>query len=183
MFYLVLLFYFFVCFYFGGRLIDFFLFRLGGLDLSLSVVFDYVSFGFFSCVSFISGLVFLYSVFYIEGTVDQRRFLWLVAGFVFSIMILVFSGNFLLTMVGWDGLGLTSFCLVIFYSNHSRLESGLVTVFSNRVGDVFFLVCFFFFYSSGSFFFDVGSLSRRILFFLFIFLGAITKRAQMPFSA
>jgi NADH-ubiquinone oxidoreductase chain 5 len=167
----------------GGFFFEVFLFRIGGVDFSISFLFDYVSLGFFSCVSFISGLVFLYSVFYIEGTVDFRRFFWLVFGFVLSIFFLVFSGNFFLVMVGWDGLGLISFCLVIFYSNHSRLESGLVTVFRNRVGDVFFLVCFFFFFLSGSFFFDSGSLFNKVGFFIFLFLGAITKRAQLPFSA
>ena len=60
--------------------------------------------------------------------------------------ILIFSGNFFMVMVGWDGLGLISFCLVIYYSNFGSLESGLITVFRNRVGDVFFfgLFCFFF---------------------------------------
>jgi len=182
-FYFFLVFFFVSCFFGGGYLLDFFLFSLGGLDFSFSFLFDYVSLGFFSCVSFISGLVFLYSVFYMEGTVDSRRFIWLVFGFVFSMFLLVFSGNFFLVMVGWDGLGLTSFCLVIFYSNHSSLESGLVTVFSNRVGDVFFLICFFFFFMGGSFFFDWGALLSRVGFFIFLFLGAITKRAQLPFSA
>jgi len=109
-------------------------------------VFDFLRLGFFSCVSFISGVVFLYSVFYISGTIDSRRFGYLVFLFVLSIIFLVFSGNFIVTIVGWDGLGLVSFCLVIFYSNSSRLESGLVTVFRNRVGDVFFLLSFLFFF-------------------------------------
>lgn len=181
--YFVLLFFFVFSFFGGGVLLDFYLFSYGGVDFRLSLIFDYVSFGFFSCVSFISGLVFLYSIFYIEGTVDFRRFFWLVFGFVLSMIALVFSGNFFFTMLGWDGLGLVSFCLVIFYSNHSSLESGLVTVFSNRVGDVFFLRCFFFFCLSGTFFFDSGSGGGGLLFFLFIFFGAITKRAQIPFSA
>jgi NADH-ubiquinone oxidoreductase chain 5 len=74
-----------------------------------------------------------------------------VFGFVLSMFFLVFSGNFFLTMVGWDGLGLISFCLVVFYSNHVRLDSGLITVFSNRFGDVFFLCSFFFFWGRGIF--------------------------------
>lgn len=167
----------------GGFLLDFFLFSMSGWDISLTLVLDYVSFGFFSCVSFISSIVFFYSIFYIAGTVDFRRFMWLVFGFVFSICLLVFSGNFFLTIVGWDGLGLVSFCLVIFYSNHRRLESGLVTVFSNRVGDVFFLFCFFFFFLMGRFSFDARRKDVLYLFFVFIFFGAITKRAQLPFSS
>jgi NADH-ubiquinone oxidoreductase chain 5 len=84
-----------------------------------------------------------------DGTVDMRRFLFLVFLFVISMFFLVFSGNFFVTMIGWDGLGLVSFCLVIFYGNSLSLESGLITVFRNRIGDVFFLVCFFLFCFGG----------------------------------
>lgn len=181
--YLSLLFMFCFSYLLGGLLLDFFLFSFRGFDVSLCIVFDYVSLGFFCCVSFICSVVFAYSLFYMEGTVDIRRFFWLVFGFVLSIFILVFSGNFFLTMVGWDGLGLVSFCLVIFYSNHSRLESGLVTVFRNRVGDVFFLLCFYFFFLLGKPSFDCVSNTPVFLFFVFLFLGAITKRAQLPFSS
>lgn len=118
-----------------------------------------------------------------HGTVDIRRFLWLVFLFVFSILLLVFSGNFFVTMVGWDGLGLVSFCLVIYYINSSSLESGLITVFRNRIGDVFFLASFFFFMRNGVFSWDLFSVEDSFLFLLFLFLGAITKRAQIPFSA
>jgi NADH-ubiquinone oxidoreductase chain 5 len=97
-----------------------------------------------------------------------------VFGFVMSIGLLVFSGNLLTLIVGWDGLGLISFCLVIFYSNYSSLESGLITIFSNRIGDVFFLGCFFFLFCD---------LRGSMVIYRFLFLGAITKRAQYPFSA
>ena len=52
-------------------------------------------------------------------------------------------------MVGWDGLGLVSFCLVIYYARSRSMESGLVTVFRNRFGDVFFLLSMFFFFVGG----------------------------------
>jgi NADH-ubiquinone oxidoreductase chain 5 len=132
-------------------------------------------------VSFISGVVFIYRAFYMEGTIDSRRFYWLVFLFVMSMFFLVFSGNFFITMVGWDGLGLVSFCLVIFYTNSSRLESGLITVFRNRVGDVFFLLAFYFFLGGGRLSWDV--FFKRDVFLLILFLGAITKSAQVPFSA
>lgn len=182
-FYFLFSFLFFYFYFFGSVFIDFYLFSFYGLDLSFCFLFDYVSLGFFSCVSFISGTVFLYRIFYIEGTEDIRRFGSLVFLFVLSIFFLVFSGNFFITIIGWDGLGLVSFCLVIFYSNSYRLESGLVTVFSNRVGDVFFIISFLFFYLSGNFFFDSFFFNSRFFFGLMVFFGAITKRAQAPFRA
>lgn len=78
-------------------------------------------------------------------------------------------------------MGLISFCLVVYYGRHTSLESGLITVFSNRLGDVFFLFCFFFFVVGGGFRLE-GALVG-FMFFLLVFLGSITKRAQVPFSA
>ena len=132
-------------YYLGGCLFEFFLFCHSGVDYSLSLIFDFLSTRFFSRVSIISFVVFLYRLFYMGGRADMRRFTFLVFLFVMSMFFLVFSGNFIITIVGWDGLGLVSFCLVIFYANSSSLESGLVTVFSNRLGDMFFLITFFFF--------------------------------------
>lgn len=67
-----------ICFFLVGGgavwLVDFFFFRLGGFDVSLGFLFDYVSVGFFCGVSFISGLVFFYSFFYMGGVRDLRRF-------------------------------------------------------------------------------------------------------------
>jgi NADH:ubiquinone oxidoreductase subunit 5 (subunit L)/multisubunit Na+/H+ antiporter MnhA subunit len=71
-----------------------------GVDVGFTFVFDFISLGFSGCVSFISGVVFIYRTFYMRGTVDLRRFYLLVFLFVLSIFILVFSGNFFMTMLG-----------------------------------------------------------------------------------
>lgn len=170
-------------FFRGGFYVRFIIFDILGIRLRLDFVLDYVSLGFFMCVSLISSLVFFYRNFYMREGRDLRRFYFLVFLFVISMLLLVFSGNFFLVIVGWDGLGLVSFCLVIFYSNKSVLESGLITVFRNRVGDVFFLITFFLFYLYGSYEMGIGFLNMSVFFSLLIFFGAITKRAQVPFSA
>jgi NADH-ubiquinone oxidoreductase chain 5 len=175
--------FFLLSFFGGGDFVEVPLFSYLGMDLRLIFVFDFLRMGFFGCVSLISGFVFLYRFFYMWGSLDQRRFVLLVSLFVASICLLVFSGNFFLTMVGWDGLGLVSFCLVVFYGNSTSLESGLITVFSNRVGDVFFLLSFFFFRVGGYWGFDFFGGKELGVFVVLLFLGAITKRAQLPFSA
>jgi len=43
-------------------------------------------------------------------------------------------------MLGWDGLGLVSFFLIVYYQNFSSIYSGLFTVLMNRVGDCLFIV-------------------------------------------
>jgi len=84
----------FYLFFDGGLVFEWYFLEFCGVDLGFSIVLDYVSMGFFSCVSFISFIVFIYRMFYISGTVDMRRFGWLVFLFVVSIFLLVFSGNF-----------------------------------------------------------------------------------------
>jgi NADH-ubiquinone oxidoreductase chain 5 len=178
-----LFFVFFLVFFEGGFIFDLFFFSFRGFDFVFSFVFDFLSVGFAGCVAMISSVVFMYRMFYMSGTVDIRRFCYLVFMFVVSMFFLVFSGNFFTTIVGWDGLGLTSFCLVVFYNNSVRLDSGLITVFSNRVGDVFFLMSFFLFLEGGFWGFDFFFSSVPLCFLVFLFLGRITKRAQVPFSA
>jgi NADH-ubiquinone oxidoreductase chain 5 len=56
--------------------------------------------------------------------------------FVVSINILIYSGNLITVLLGWDGLGITSFLLVIYYQNSYSLGAGLITVLTNRLGDV-----------------------------------------------
>lgn len=61
--------------------------------------------------------------------------------FVASIVCLVFIPNFFTLLIGWDGLGLTSFLLVIYYQSRNRLYAGIITAITNRVGDVLILCC------------------------------------------
>lgn len=56
--------------------------------------------------------------------------------FVFSIGLLIFSPHAVSILLGWDGLGLVSYCLVIYYQNYRSYCAGMVTVLRNRVGDV-----------------------------------------------
>jgi len=91
---------FFLVFFEGGFVFDFFCFSFRGFDFIFSFVFDFLSVGFAGCVAIISSVVFIYRMFYMSGTVDMRRFCYLVFLFVVSMFFLVFSGNFFTTMVG-----------------------------------------------------------------------------------
>lgn len=77
---------------------------------------------------------------YIKGDVNFDRFMYLVLIFVFSIMIIVLSPNLIRILLGWDGLGLVSYALVIFYQNEKSANAGMLTVLSNRIGDVAILL-------------------------------------------
>lgn len=157
-------------------------------EIPFSFCMDYVSLFFFSRVSLISRVVFLYRKFYMDEqwgglNLINYRFFYLLFLFVASMFFLVFSRSWVVVILGWDGLGLVSFILVIFYNNSSRLDSGLITVFTNRLGDCLFILSFMFFFYGGYFFLDFLTLNTCMLFCIVIFLGCITKRAQLPFSS
>ena len=91
-------------------------------------------------VSLISRIIIGYSIYYIEGEKDYLRFLFILLIFIGSIIFLIIRPNLVRLLLGWDGLGLTSYALVVFYQSESSCNSGIITVLRNRVGDSTLLV-------------------------------------------
>lgn len=56
------------------------------------------------------------------------------------MILIIISPNLIRIIFGWDGLGLVSYCLVIYYQNYISYNSGIITILSNRVGDVGLLI-------------------------------------------
>lgn len=152
-------------------------------NFCLVLVVDSYSVGFLSVILLIVLLVLFYRHFYIEGDLAFKRFNYLVLLFVLSMVLLVLSPSLILIIFGWDGLGMVSFLLVIYYNNISSLRSGMVTIYTNRLGDIFFVFAFFFFFWCGVFEGMGVFLGNFFVFFFFILLSAVTKRAQIPFSS
>jgi len=137
-----------------------------------------------SVVLFISRFVIIFSGFYISHEVFMARFIRLVVLFVLSINLLIFFPNFLMLMIGWDGLGVVSFLLVIYYINKESLSAGIITAISNRLGDVFFILRIGALRSFLSLeFFSLTVFKLRIVFRFLVIVGRMTKSAQIPFSA
>jgi len=61
-------------------------------------------------------------------------------GFAFSILILLFSGSPLITVLGWEFLGITSFFLILYYQRWERYNNSIVTLITMRLGDYFLFV-------------------------------------------
>lgn len=148
------------------------------------IVIDLFSLIFLRFIFLISMVVIFYRWFYIRTDLNLVRFLVLVIFFIRSMGLLTLSPSIVGLILGWDGLGVTSFLLVIYYNNVSSLRSGLITIFTNRFGDVFLLFGLFYLLSFGWYIGDVFFLYFIPVFFsLFFLLAGITKRAQIPFSA
>lgn len=121
--------------------------------------------------------VAIFSFSYIRGVI-VRNFVLLYLRFIFRMVWLIINNNFYWIMLGWDGLGVVSFLLIVFYINHERINNGLFTLFQNRIGDLFFVL------------FIVGAIEIRIVGrvvvkygLLFLILGGCVKSAQFPFNS
>lgn len=101
---------------------------------------DWISCLFIRFVLLISSIVILYRIIYIENDKSLLRFIYLVVLFIISIILIILSPNLIRILIGWDLLGLVSYCLVIYYQNYYSYNSGIVTVLSNRIGDVGLLI-------------------------------------------
>merc|ERR1711936_359299 len=123
---------------------------------------------------------------YISGEVYFGRFIGLVLRFVISIYLLILRPNIIRLLLGWDGLGVTSYLLVIFYQSSKSYNAGIFTALTNRLGDVGLLVSLSLILSYGGWRYlynTHGSESLAGGLLIIIVLSACTKSAQIPFSA
>nr|ARH54020.1 NADH dehydrogenase subunit 5 [Stricticollis tobias] len=161
---------------------------LNSNSILMTVLIDWMSLLFMSFVLFISSMVIYYSDEYMGGDLNINRFILLVAMFVFSMMLLIVSPNLISILLGWDGLGLVSYCLVIYYQNFKSFNAGMITALSNRIGDVALLMSIAWMLNFGSwnyiFYLDeLASSSEMKIISGLVVLAAMTKSAQIPFSS
>ncbi len=114
----------------------------------------------------------------------SARFLWLVLIFVISIIVLILRGRIFVLFLGWDGLGASSFFLVAYYMNTKSNISSLITILTNRIGDVLLLFRFLPIIVWGGWsIFDLKFWWEIPLVRGLLLVAAFTKRAQYPFSS
>nr|DAZ87528.1 TPA_asm: NADH dehydrogenase subunit 5 [Phytosciara flavipes] len=161
---------------------------LNSCSIVMTFLFDWMSLLFMSFVLLISSLVILYSKEYMAGDKFINRFILLVLMFVLSMMMMIISPNLISILLGWDGLGLVSYCLVIYFQNIKSFNAGMLTALSNRIGDVALLMAIAWMLNYGSwnyiFYLDfmLNDMTMNIVGGM-IMLAAMTKSAQIPFSS
>lgn len=153
-------------------------------NIEFLLLFDLISILFLIAVLIITFSVILFRYSYMENEKFFNRFHWLIFLFVCSILLLICSQNFISLLFGWDGLGISSYLLVIYYNSRITYNSGIVTALSNRVGDALILILISLLFSVGSwnsvwikFYFEIKYIRLLLIF------SACTKRAQVPFRA
>nr|QPL15865.1 NADH dehydrogenase subunit 5 [Acanthephyra sp.] len=160
---------------------------LNSCSLEMTLILDWMSMMFLSFVTFISSMVLFYSGGYMGGDNNINRFMYLVLGFVASMGFLIVSPNIVSILLGWDGLGLVSYALVIYYQNEKSANAGMLTALSNRVGDVAILLSIALMFELGGFSFlfytDSSAISGISGLAALVVLAGMTKSAQIPFSA
>nr|AFP16915.1 NADH dehydrogenase subunit 5 [Drilus flavescens] len=163
-------------------------FSLNSNIVYMSMLFDWMSLLFLSFVFFISSAVIFYSLEYMDTDLNMNRFILLIVMFVVSMVFLIISPNLISILLGWDGLGLVSYCLVIYYQNIKSFNAGMITALSNRIGDLALLISIAWMFNYGDWNyvyylnFMSGDYSMLIISFLII-LASMTKSAQIPFSS
>ena len=154
---------------------------LGGPDLLVGAALDAARVSFSFLVGVIAAVVFFWALEYMSLDIHKYRFLLILASFVVSMVFLFRAPSYWMLLLGWDGLGITSFALIVYYQSKERLERGYTTLLINRIGDCLLIFLFFFFIRAGTTLLGLKELACLPLFVLVA--GAFTKRAQYPFSS
>jgi NADH-quinone oxidoreductase subunit L len=161
----------------------------GGLTVSAGFLADPLSITMALFVTGVGTLIHLYSIGYMHGDRDFSKFFVYLNLFVFSMLVLVLGDNFLLTFLGWEGVGTCSYLLISFwFTDEANASAGKKAFVTNRIGDFgFMLGMFLIFASLGSLqYADVLEEASAIApvtataIVLLLFLGACGKSAQIP---
>nr|AIA77221.1 NADH dehydrogenase subunit 5 [Megalyra sp. MM-2014] len=153
------------------------------MNYEIMLYIDWISILFISIIFLITSNIFWYSIEYMLIDKSINLFMWLINLFMLSMIILIISPNIFSMIMGWDGLGLISYCLVIFYQNSYSYNAGMLTVISNRIGDINLLILISLLISLGSWNLMFYNNLNKINFMpYFLIMTAFTKSAQYPFS-
>ena len=166
-----------------------------GIDAQMSILVDPLSVFMILVVSGVSTLIHLYSISYMDEDRGFARYFSYLNFFVFSMLLLVLAGNFLLLIVGWAFVGAASYLLISFwYRRTTATRAGIKAFVINVVGDVGLVLGTYFifkhtgtldllkaFHATSAGAFGHGSNNGDLLAgCLLLLVGAFAKSAQIP---
>ena len=162
----------------------------GNFEIGLTLLVDPLAAVMMLVVSGVGGLIVLYSVGYMDGDPEERRYFAYMSFFVFSMLLLVQAGNFLILLVGWGLVGLASYLLIGFWHERAEAVAAAKKAFiMNAFGDATMALAFFvLIWTTGTLEFgeafagaDQAMSSTALnLVALGLLGGAVAKSAQIP---
>ncbi len=164
----------------------------GSFYSSFGFMIDTISVSMMVVVSLVSAMVHIYSIGYMKHDAGFNRYFSYLSAFVFSMMLLVMSDNFLGLFAGWEGVGLCSYLLVGFWYERPKANFASIEAFvANRIADLALIIGIFLIaYHCESLKYEEVFLSlasnnfdMSILLWIgaLLFVGAMGKSAQFPF--
>ena len=162
---------------------------------SLKVGFDFqidqLSSLFLLIITGIGFLIHVYSTSYMheEEDKDFAKYFAYLNLFIFSMLLLVMGGNYIIMFIGWEGVGLCSYLLIgYWFKDNSNNDAAKKAFIMNRIGDVGFLLAVFWLISTigTTGYHEVFANTAKLSAFdisgitLLLFLGATGKSAQIP---
>ena len=160
----------------------------GDFEVGFQILLDPLSSVMMLVVSGVGGLIVWYSMGYMAGDDEERRYFAYMSLFVFAMLMLVEAGNFLLLLVGWGLVGLASYLLIGFWHKRPEAVAAAKKAFvMNAIGDATFaLAAVLLIWETGTLelfgvFEDVGSMSSTTVNLVALGLlgGAVAKSAQI----
>lgn len=162
-----------------------------GLNATFGLQADNLTIIMMMVVTGVSCLIHIYSIGYMHSDEAFNRFFAYLNLFVFFMLLLVMSNNYLLMFAGWEGVGLCSYLLIGFwFKNPEYTKAANKAFIMNRIGDLGFMIGIaILFYTFGSLSFQnidtqlqANAIPTQTAFIIAIllFIGAIGKSAQIP---
>lgn len=120
------------------------LLSVGDLNIEASLLFDPLSAVFCLLITGVGFLIHVYAVGYMSHDEGRRKFFGYFNLFVAAMLVLVLGGNYFMTFIGWEGVGLASYLLIAFWQiKPAAATAGKKAFLTNRVADVGFLLAMF----------------------------------------
>nr|ALO64901.1 NADH dehydrogenase subunit 5 [Bombus pratorum]DBA43956.1 TPA_asm: ND5 [Bombus pratorum] len=157
------------------------IYNLNSMKMNFIFLISFKLLMFVFLVMLISSFILLYSISYmnLNNKYLLNRFYYLMFMFLMSMILLILSPNMLTLLLGWDGLGLISYCLIIYYQKFLSFNSGMITVILNRLGDSSLLMIISLMMIFGSW--NLILYKMNILVLIMFFMMVFTKSAQLMF--
>jgi NADH-quinone oxidoreductase subunit L len=166
---------------------------VGSLKINFEFKIDQLSALFLLIITGVGSLIHIYSSSYMhhEKTAHFARYFAYLNLFVFSMLLLVMGGNFVVMFIGWEGVGLCSYLLIGYWFKNQEYNKAANKAFiMNRIGDLAFLIAIFWMIQrlgtvSYDEVFSASNLSKLrpldiTAITMLLFVGATGKSAQIP---